>query len=358
MSLAQSIVAQTNDVRTAREANAAAQAQPVLPSTKYQNTIGILMEYLQVTDEMALPELWPQWANAEKRQEYTVLKELLDACPRSPLAFSTMSPVVTLKLIQDLRTFAFLADSDNDLKTGLQPFIIADGTEEHRRANLELSRQFGLLQDGEHGVTFADLQALEAKEVRSIPLNYYDLENTLGLFGNLLQVVLGNNHSLTLNYKAFWDNLTKSNMRNTLQLVIDSTGRVKPAHILCSIQLICHQWFQLKCARLTPRNPDFLDILDRISFHTYTLPHLPTALFKLAYPHPTRPIPTLNPNPTNASVVTTTTPSDVSVVSALTIGSRLTLRALCHPQKLEEVEGVSTLIFSQMLLRCNLFQRM
>jgi hypothetical protein len=57
----------------------------------------------------------------------------LDACARQPDAFSTMTPVVTPKLLQDLRTFTFLADSQDDLKTGLQPFIIADGSEEHRR---------------------------------------------------------------------------------------------------------------------------------------------------------------------------------------------------------------------------------
>jgi len=37
LSLAQSVVAQTNDARLAREANAAAQEQPALPSTSHPN---------------------------------------------------------------------------------------------------------------------------------------------------------------------------------------------------------------------------------------------------------------------------------------------------------------------------------
>jgi hypothetical protein len=78
------------------------------------------------------------------------------------------------------------------------------------RANLELARQYGLLQEGATGVTLSDLQALEAKEVKSIPLTYFDLEKTLGMFGNLLQVVLGSDHPLTTNYRAFWDLLTRS----------------------------------------------------------------------------------------------------------------------------------------------------
>jgi hypothetical protein len=322
LTLAQSVVAQTNDARMAREANVAAREQPVLPSTKYRNTIGILLEYLQVPDEVNLPQLWHQWANSDKKQEHTILKELLDASARQPNAFSTLTPVITPKLLQDLRTFTFLADSPDDLRTGLQPFIIADGSEEHRRANLELARQYGLLQEGATGVTFSDLQALEAKEVKSIPLTYFDLEKTLGMFGNLLQVVLGSDHPLTTNYKAFWDLLTKS-MRNDLQLMIDTTGKIKPAHVLRSTQLICHRWFAHKRARLQPKTPDFVDILDRISLQAYILPHLPTALFRLAYP-----VPSSNrsvvPGNTLTIVTPTTSSSDHSVISALTQTSRLT----------------------------------
>jgi hypothetical protein len=322
LTLAQSVVAQTNDVRQAREANAAAQNQPTLPSTKYRNTIGILLAYVQVQDEANLPELWHQWANAEKRQEQTILRELLDACARQPNAFSTMSPVVTPKLLQDLRSFTFLADSTDDLKTGLQPFAVTDGSAEHRRANLELARQYGLLHEGEHSVTLSDLQALEAKEVRSVPLTYYDLEQTLGMFGNLLEVVLGGPHPLTTAYRNFWQLLTRS-MRNNLQMAIDNTGRIKPAHILRSVQLICHQWFERKRAHMSPPTPPFLDILDSIALYTYVLPHLPTALFRLAFPQPTK---TVLPAPSTFSVVTpvpSLTTSDASVVSGLTSGSRL-----------------------------------
>jgi hypothetical protein len=322
LTLAQSVVAQTNDARLAREANAAAQEQPILPSSKYRNTIGILLEYLQVQDEVDLPQLWHQWANTDKKQEHTVLKELLDACARQPDAFSTMSPVVTPKLLQDLRTFTFLADSQDDLKTGLQPFIIADGSEEHRRANLELACQYGLLQEGTAGVMLADLQALEAKEAKSIPLTYYDLEKTLGMFGNLTRVVLGNNHPITTHYRVFWDQLTKS-MRNELQLMIDTTGKIKPAHILRSLQLVCHRWFAHKRARLQPKDPDFADILDRIALQAYVLPHLPTALFRLAYPMPTT---TRSAIPgASLSVITPSISSgEQSVVSALTQATRQT----------------------------------
>jgi hypothetical protein len=66
MQMAQAVVAQTNDQRLAREAKATEAMIPTLPSSKFKNTLPILMEYLQVQDEMELPLLWHQWANSNK----------------------------------------------------------------------------------------------------------------------------------------------------------------------------------------------------------------------------------------------------------------------------------------------------
>ncbi len=107
-------------------------------------------------------------------------------------------PVVSAKLIQDLQSFTFVADTMDDLKTGLHPFIIADGSAEHRQANLEVARLYGLLSMGDHSVILSDLEALKAKETTSIPLTYFELECNLGMFGTLLGMVLGNAHALTL----------------------------------------------------------------------------------------------------------------------------------------------------------------
>jgi hypothetical protein len=68
-----------------------------------------------------------------------------------------------------------MADSMDDIKTGLQPFAIADGTLEHRQVNLELSRLYGFLHSGEQALMLVDLEALKAKEVQSIPLSFYEL---------------------------------------------------------------------------------------------------------------------------------------------------------------------------------------
>jgi hypothetical protein len=141
--------------------------------------------------------------------------------------------VVTLRLVQDLQNFIFVGETVDDIKMGLQPFVIADGSAEHLQANLELSRTYGLLAAGEQALMLADLEALKAKEVQSVPLTYFKLERNLGMFGNLLGTVLGTTHTLTTAYRAFWTLLSQG-FRTELQQIVDHKGYIKPAHILRS----------------------------------------------------------------------------------------------------------------------------
>jgi hypothetical protein len=117
MQMATAVANQTTDQRIAGETKAAEALQPTLPSTKIQNTLPILLDFVQVHDEMDLPLMWHQLANAPKRQEYSVIKELLDSYAHSPEAFYYMAPVVSNKLAQDLVSFTFAGDSQDDLKT-------------------------------------------------------------------------------------------------------------------------------------------------------------------------------------------------------------------------------------------------
>jgi hypothetical protein len=69
--------------------------------------------------ERDLPLLWHQWANSFKRQEINVLRDVLEAFTRTPDAFSTIAPVVSSKLVQDLLQFYLAADTVDDLQSGL-----------------------------------------------------------------------------------------------------------------------------------------------------------------------------------------------------------------------------------------------
>jgi len=223
--------------------------------------------------------------------------------------------------------FTFVSESTDDIKTGLQPFIIADGSAEHRQANLELACTYGMLQAEEHSLLFSDLQALQAKETQSIPLSYFELECNLGMFGSLLGTALGSVHILTTTYHAFWTLLPQGYCQE-MQQIIDVRRHIKPAHVLHSIQLICFKWFTLKQAYLTPPPPDFKGILSNITLITYVLPNIPPFLYKLAYPKlPTttslasssQTSPTLTL--TSGSNSSGTASSSASTISGLTIPS-------------------------------------
>jgi hypothetical protein len=287
--MASAIIHQTNDSRHARELKAARDLDPKLPSEKFAVTLPVLLEYLQTADERDLPELWHKWANGKKREEFQILRDTLEAFSRSPLALSTAIPVVSAKLVQDLLHFNFVGDSSDDIKTGFHPFIINDGNAEQRLANLEVARLYGYLQAGELAVSLQDLEALQAKEIRSVPLTYWELEKTLGAFGNLMGVVLGLTHPLMVAYTHMWK-ILNSGMRDELHAAIDHRGYVKPTHVLRSIQLGCYQWFSHKRARLTPPTPDFAIILNQILLQVYILPRLPATLYQLAYPRQQKPL--------------------------------------------------------------------
>jgi hypothetical protein len=237
--MAVAVTQSTNETRAAREEKAARQAEPKLPSDRFTVTLHILQSYLQIEDERHLPLLWHRLANSTKKQDFHVLSDLLQAYARGPEKFTTCAPIATAKLMQDLINFVFVSESTNDIKSGLQPFVIANATAEHRQANMEIARMYGMLTAGDTSLQLTDLEALQSKEAQSVPLSYFELERNLGMFGNLLGTVLGSNHVLTTRYREFWTLLSQG-YRQELQQIIDNKRYIKPAHVLRSIQLVCY----------------------------------------------------------------------------------------------------------------------
>jgi hypothetical protein len=324
--MATAILTQTNDNRVIRDQRTAEDLEPKLPSKRFSVTLPVLLEYLQITDERLLPDVWHKWANCTKKQDFQVLRDTLEAFARSTQAFSTTVPVVSAKLVQDLLSFNFVGDSADDTKLGFHPFIISDGNAEHRQINREVARLYGYLQAGDTSVSLGDLEALQAKEVRSVPLTYWELEKNLGAFGNLMGVVLGLNHPLTAAYRDMW-HLLQSGLRDDLHSALEYRAYVKPVHFLRSIQLTCYTWFTHRRNRLTPPTPDFKAIPTQIIMQLYVLPHLPPALYALAYPKKQTPwvsgaIPDLiasgSASNSSSGGTPTTGHSDASTVSGLT----------------------------------------
>jgi hypothetical protein len=287
--MAAALIAQTNDARMARELKSTQDAEPKLPSDRFKVTLPVLLEYLEIQNEADLPQVWHAWANCTKKQEIQILRDALDAFTRTADAFSTSVPVVTARLVQDLLAFNFVGTSSEDIQGGFHPFIITDGNAENRHSNLETARLYGLLTAGDATISLADLEALSAKEIRSVPVSYWELEKSLGMFGNLLGVILGPQHALTKAYRDMWV-LLQTNVRDDIHAIIEyKGGNIKPVHLLRSIQLIFYTWFTHKRSRLAPPDPNMKLILHQLLMQVYLTPKLPPPLYKLAFPHKASP---------------------------------------------------------------------
>lgn len=281
--MATALITQTNDNKLVRDQKAAEELEPKLPSRRFTVTLPVLLELLQTPDERNLPDIWHKWANCTKKQDFQVLRDGLEAFARSPQAFSPTVPIVSAKLVQEILNFNFLGESADDIKTGFHPFIIAEGNAEHRQSNREVARLYGFLQQGDTSISLADLESLQSKELRSVPLTYWELEKSLGAFGNLVAVVLGPAHPLCLSYKEMWT-LINSGLRDDLHAVLEHKFSIKPVHILRSIQLQFYSWFNHRRHRLPAPLIDLKSIITQIIMGLYVIPHLPPSLYQLANP--------------------------------------------------------------------------
>jgi hypothetical protein len=66
---------------------------------------------------------------------------------------------------------------------------------------MEMSRSYNLLFEREYGLAYADLDCFKLpKDLRSYPINLFELERNLAIFGNLLDALLGTPHPLTTSF--------------------------------------------------------------------------------------------------------------------------------------------------------------
>jgi len=285
MHLANAVAHQATEAREERIAREVERERPTLPSAKFNLLFDNLKSLLNVTEEDQLPEFWFSLAAASKKHEFGVVKQAFDAYARSNTAFIPQPPIPTPKLVNDLATINLVADHNDDLKTGIQPFVVMDGSEEFRLASLKIAQQYMIMAEQSLGLKVSDLAQLDVpKDLRAHPTTFYGLEKSLGLFGNLMGVVLGDNHPLTTNYRVFWKRFM-GRQKEQMHYEIDERKVIKPVHILRNIQLITVRWFQAKCDG-DAQTPPFLDILDRIHMANYSNPTLPGSLYQLIVQKP------------------------------------------------------------------------
>jgi hypothetical protein len=323
---ATAVNSQVAEAQTAHLVRELERDQPTLPSVKFNMLFRSLLNYLNVDQEQDLPDFWFGFAAAKKKQEFGTVRDALETYARGATAFGPFAPIPTPKLLSDLGSITFVGDHPDDLKTGINPFNAMDGSEEFRAAAHELARSYIMLAEQGMAITFSDLDHFKLpKDIRCHPTNFYEMEQSLAIFGNMLGTILGDTHVLTTSYRTFWTAF-KEEFKARIHYEIDSRRVIKPVHILRNIQLIVFNWFTSKKLRREPSTPNFQDILERFSLQVYTIPTLPMALYQLINPRPRFPPP--GPSVTTGTTTPPTAISDdasmQSAVSALTGNTTVT----------------------------------
>jgi hypothetical protein len=249
------------------------------PAKVWPQTLPVLMRYLEVDTDAALPPMYETLAKAAKQERRVVLQQAFTAQANVATAFCCQPIVVNLNLAKCILEFEFAASDPDILTQGLQPFILNLGNAEHRAKTLENVQQFDELEGGKLGLTLQDLLALKAADVKHVPVTFMELDTTLASFGDLLVVTLGAQHALLTAYRQFWREWQRSRLQ--FSSAVDIARTLKPVHILRRIQLELFYWFNSKRQALTPLPVEFAKIVHELHMATFTPPVLPPALFAM-----------------------------------------------------------------------------
>jgi len=147
--------------------------------------INKLFEYCNITLEMHLPSLWLALAKLNKKQDLSIMQDEVTTNTGSPNHFSQTAPIISPQLAQDLISLTFAVPLTDNIKMGLQPFMVSDGTEEHHANNMEVACDYRFLAEGMVRICSEPLTTLWAKETWSLPVIFFELEKCLEIFRNL-----------------------------------------------------------------------------------------------------------------------------------------------------------------------------
>ena len=310
------------------------------PAKVWPQTLPMLMRYLDIDTDEALPPVYETLAKAAKQERRVVLQQAFTAQANDASAFCFQPIVVNLNLAKCILEFEFAASDPDILNQGLHPFILNLGNAEHRAKTIENVQQFDELEGGKLGLTLQDLQTLKAAEVKHIPVTFMELDTTLASFGDLLVVTLGPQHVLLRAYRTFWKDWQRSRLQ--FSSAIDIARTLKPVHILRRIQLELFYWFDSKRQALTPVAVEFTKIIHELHMATFTPPVLPPTLFAM----------TSNPNSgTNSipSALVSLMPTEASGSHSISDLSSITdlLTAFQQQQKQPPTKGSGDAVINQ-----------
>ena len=146
----------------------------------YKETYPVLLRYNRVNDAAGVAPISDRLANCHKGEQQTILQqEFARVCNDRMLDPELVCPVVTIALKQMVVTFNFAGFGPDDLGTGCNPFQVTYvGATDYYQAqeSASIAQQ---LDQGLHGATLADIQAIKEKEKIRFPMDLHQVGTTL-----------------------------------------------------------------------------------------------------------------------------------------------------------------------------------
>jgi hypothetical protein len=244
------------------------------PSEHWEGTIDLLLRLVGVNAEDELPAIWQAWANCHKKEARTVLQEHLRDNARS---LGLPEPVASGELTTMLMSLSFDSMYEDDLETGLQPFVVSYKDQQTIANQQKVNKDYDLVQQGGAAPQLQDIYALKEASKISVPTTEQQMLRTLKAFTVLLYTVLGANNPISV---AFRHEVV--DQYDSFQPVVETYVASLPGQPIYT-QMI--RWVQLRCnaywnavVRTTTgitRAPDFAVLFNDIQYKQWNRPSIP-----------------------------------------------------------------------------------
>ena len=126
-----------------------------------------MLNLVQVTDAKDLPPAWEAPARSMKHQEILVLQRAFDtAAEDMGLRAPTVATPSLLKLVLAL---GLRVESQDDLTTGLHPFVLVQHTDTVRKFLCGQADRYAMVASGAGVLSMADVEILLAPDGATLP---------------------------------------------------------------------------------------------------------------------------------------------------------------------------------------------
>ena len=264
------------------------------PEKRWGLNLDTLLKYCHVSKSEYLAPIWFALAKGPRKEERSIIQSALGEIARSTTAATSVPLLVTKELHSTIVNLMFWPGDLDRLDEGLHPFRTIYSSAAKTSHDQTLLQTYDAIAT-EGTLRLEDVQLFKHTLKSNWPVDFVQLDTTLKLFLNLLLVLFGEVHPLSVAYRTFiglWNSLS---VQLSEQFGCDSS---KPALFLRSVQLRLSVYWQTLSTATTSQAqlqmaPNFSELLTALRVQSWVPPRMPG----VAVPVPTLQVPPTTEQP-------------------------------------------------------------